>query len=105
MFKFYTCLYIYIYIYIYLVTFSFSIFSVYLHTVLMAFIVYSNWILFWHTVSVRWRDANILVLPRHHRFSIDFICICIIMCMYICVCIFTYIYMCIYIYIYVYIFI
>ena len=94
-------------VYCSLVTFSFSIFSAYLHTVLMAFIVYSNWIFFGHTVSVCWRDANILVLPRHQRLSID-LHICICMCMYVCVCIFTHIYiyicicMCVYIYIYVY---
>ena len=84
-------------VYCSLVTCSFSIFSAYLHTVLMVFIVYSNWILFWHTVSVCWRDANILVLPRHQRLSIDLhICICIC----ICVCMYVYVYLHIYIYIY-----
>ena len=87
-----------------LVTFSFSTFSVYLHTVLMAFIVYSNWILFWHTVSVCWRDADILVLPRHPRLSIDLhICICICVCMYVYVYLHIYMYMYVYIYIYMYI--
>ena len=66
--------------------------------VLMAFIVYSNWILFWHTVSVCLCDANILLLPRHQRLSIDFICICI------CVCMYLYVYLHIYIYIYIYIY-
>ena len=71
-------------VYCSLVTFSFSIFSAYRHTVLMAFIVYSNWILFWQTFSVCWRDANILILPRHQRLSIDLICMYIYIYIYIC---------------------
>ena len=80
----YTCNSLHIYIYIYICIISSYCFN--------GFIVYSNWILFWHTVSVCWRDANILVLPRHQRLSIDFICICVCSCMYVyvylhtCVC-------------------
>ena len=79
----------------------FVTFSFYLHTVLMTFIVYSNWI-FLLTVSGCWRDANILVLPRHQRLSIEFICICICICICTCICICMCVCMYIYIYIYIY---
>ena len=58
-------------------------FSYHLHIVIMTFIVYSNLIFIWHTVSVCWRDASILVLSCHQRLSIDFICIYIFTLIYI----------------------
>ena len=84
-----------------LVTFNFTIITVYLYTVSMAFIVYSTWILFCTLL------ACVGVMPtswccHHQRLSIEFKCICMCVCMYVYVYLHIYIYVYVYVYIFVY---
>ena len=89
-------------VYCSLVTFSFSIFSVYLHTVLMAFIVYSNWIFFGTLL------AFVGVTPTScccHAIRDCLLILYVYVYVYACMCMYVYIYVYVYVYIYIYIYI
>ena len=55
-------------------------------------------IIFWYTVSVCWRDANILVLPRIRDFLLI---LYVYVYVYVCMCMYIYLYVYVYVYIYI----